>query len=182
MKKISFKTGILLCTIGSGILTVVAFALYRMTTADWLQATAITFFTTFYHFAMRLAVGRVVPNRFDHSSRWFQPKPFEEKLYKVLKVKRWKAHMPTYEPRLFSLTENGPQQILANMCQAEVVHEIIILCSFLPLLFAIFWGTLPVFLITSILAAGVDALFVMLQRYNRPRVLRLLQKKGNHHV
>ena len=90
--------------------------------------------------------------------------------------------MPTYEPRLFSLTENGPQQILANMCQAEVVHEIIILCSFLPLLFAIFWGTLPVFLITSILAAGVDALFVMLQRYNRPRVLRLLQKKGKHHV
>ena len=90
--------------------------------------------------------------------------------------------MPTYDPRLFSLTENTPQQLTANMCQAEVVHEVIVLGSFLPLLFTLFWGSFPVFLITSVLAAGVDTLFVMLQRYNRPRVLRLLQKKGMYHV
>lgn len=175
MKKISFKTGILLCTLCSGALTVFAFLL------SW-QAVAITFFTTFYHFAMRLVVGSLVPNRFDCRSRWFQPKAFEEKLYKALKVKKWKAHMPTYDPCLFSLTQNSPQQLMANMCQAEVVHEVIILGSFLPLLFTLFWGSFPVFLITSVLAAGVDSLFVMLQRYNRPRVLRLLQKKGMYHV
>lgn len=177
MKKISFKTAILLCTLCSGMLAVLAFVLYRQILAGWLQAVAITFFTTFYHFAMRLAVGALVPNHFDCTRRWFQPKPFEEKLYKALKVKRWKAHMLTYDPRLFSLTENSLQQLMANMCQAEVIHEIIILCSFLPLLFAPIWGAFPVFLVTSVLVAGVDALFAMLQRYNRPRIIRLLQKQ-----
>lgn len=138
---------------------------------------AITFFTTFYHFTMRLIVGAFVPNHFDFRSRWFQPKAFEDRLYKALKVKRWKDHMPTYDPRLFSMKENTLEQIVANMCQAEVVHEVIILCSFLPLLFTLFWGAFPVFCITSILAAGVDTLFVIMQRYNRPRIVRLLQKR-----
>lgn len=182
MKKMTFRTGILLCAACSGVLTAAAFLLYRLFPAGWLQSVAITLLTTFYHFAMRLLVGGVIPNHFDFRSRWFQPKPFEAGLYKALKVKAWKAHMPTYDPRLFSLAENTPQQLIANMCQAEVVHEVIILCSFLPLLFTVFWGSFPVFFITSILAAGVDALFVMLQRYNRPRILRLLQKKGNCHV
>ena len=182
MKRLSFRTGVILCAVCSGILAAAAFVLHRQIPADWLQSVAITFFTTFYHFAMRLVVGAMVPNHFDCRKDWFQPKAFEEKLYKVLRVKKWKAHMPTYDPRLFSLEENTPEQLIANMCQAEVVHEVIILCSFLPLLFTLFWGTFPVFCITSVLAAGVDALFVMLQRYNRPRVLRLLRKKGKYHV
>lgn len=182
MKKLSFRTGILLCAALSGIFTAATFLLYQLFCAWWLQSVAITFFTTFYHFAMRLVVGAAVPHRFDCRSRWFQPKPWEARLYKALKVKRWKDRMPTYDPRLFSLTENSPQQLITNMCRAEAIHEVIILCSFLPLLFTFFWGAFPVFLTTSILAAGVDALFVMLQRYNRPRVLRLLQKKGKRHV
>ena len=71
-----------------------------------------------------------------------------------------------------------PEQILANMCQAEVVHEIIVLCSFLPLAATPVLGALPVFLITSILAAVVDLIFVIAQRYNRPRIFRLIQKRA----
>lgn len=167
----------LLCALCSGVLTAATFLLHRYFPAGWLQSMAITFFTTFYHFAMRLIVGAFVPNHFDFRSRWFQPKAFEDKLYKALKVKRWKDHMPTYDPRLFSMKENTLEQIVANMCQAEVVHTVIILFSFLPLLFTLFWGAFPVFCITSILAAGVDTLFVIMQRYNRPRIVRLLQKR-----
>lgn len=169
----------------SGVLTLVFILLQRHFSAGWLRSLAITFGTTFYHFAMRLAVGSVVPNTFDHRSPWFQPKSFEADLYKKLHLKKWKDHMPTYDPRLFSLKDNTLDGIVKNMCQAEVVHEVIALCSFIPLLFSLVWDSFGVFLITSLLAAALDLSFVMLQRYNRPRLVRLLekqQKKGNGYV
>ena len=61
------------------------------------------------------------------------------------------------------------------MCQAEIVHEVIVVLSFLPLLAAIPFGAFPVFLITSLLAAMYDLTFVIMQRYNRPRILKYLQ-------
>ena len=151
--------------------------LYRLSSQGLLLTFAISFGTTCYHFAMRLLVGVIIPNRFDPQAKWFQPKSFEAVLYRFLRVKHWKKHMPTYDPRLFSLQENTAEQIAANMCQAEVVHETIILCSFLPLLFSLVWGDFPIFLITSLAAALLDTLFVIMQRYNRPRILRLMTKK-----
>ena len=63
------------------------------------------------------------------------------------------------------------------MCGAEIVHEIIMVLSFLPLLAIPVFGAFPVFLITSVLAALFDGVFVMAQRYNRPRLVRILEKK-----
>lgn len=177
MKKLTFRGAILAAAILTGLLTALTALGYRMYPAGWLLSCAITFGTTFYHFAMRLLVGALVSNRFDCRSPWFQPKAFEAPLYKALKVKKWKDRMPTYDPRLFCLTENTLEQIVRNMCQAEVVHEVIVLLSFVPMLFSLVWGSFPVFLITSILAAGIDTLFVMLQRYNRPRLVRLMNKQ-----
>ena len=155
----------------SGILTVI-FALLSMKTV------AITCGTVFYHFAMRLAVGSIVPNRLDPEHPWFRQTKFEGKLYKRLKLRRWKGKMPTYDPRLFSAQYYTPEQIVKNMCQAEVVHEVIILLSFIPLLFALLWDSFWVFFFTSVAAAAVDSIFVMMQRYNRPRLLKLLQRRA----
>ena len=44
------------------------------------------------------------------------------------------------------------------------------------LITAIPFGALPVFVITSTLAACFDAMFVLMQRYNRPRIMKLLEK------
>lgn len=153
----------------SGVLTVV-FAVVPI------RALAITCGTFFYHFAMRLAVGAVVPNRFHPEHAWFRQTKIEGKVYKFLKLRRWKGKMPTYDPRLFSKQYYTPEQIVRNMCQAEVVHEIIILLSFIPLLFALLWDSFWVFFFTSVAAAAVDLVFVMMQRYNRPRLLKLLQR------
>ena len=142
----------------------------------------ISFFTTFFHFAMRLIVGCIVPNRFDPNAKWFQPSKLETAFYKKLKLKHWKDHMPTYNPSLFSLEANSLGQIAKNMCQAEVVHEVIILCSFLPMLFIIPWGEFWVFFITSLVAAIFDSIFVMLQRYNRPRIMKLLKYQSRRSV
>ena len=141
---------------------------------------SITFGTTFYHFAMRLSVGAVVPRCVRHPMKqpWFQQKAFEEKLYTALKIKHWKHRMPTYDPASFSLRENTLEQIVQNSCVSEAVHEVIILFSFIPLFFALWWGAFPAFLFTSVLAALFDSCFVMMQRYNRPRLIRILEKKG----
>ena len=178
MKKIKFPAVMIATALLSGLLALLFALLYRHFAAGWILSAAITFFTVFYHFAMRLAVGTLVPNRFSHRSFWFRPRDFEAGLYEKLRLKKWKDHMPTYDPRLFSLKENTLDEIVNNMCQAEVVHEIIILLSFIPLLFSMVWDAFFVFLITSLLAALLDLSFVMMQRYNRPRILRLAQKRA----
>ena len=142
---------------------------------------AITFGTIAYHFWMRLAVGGVMDyfmkNQADYSRPWFQQKAFEKVLYQKLKVKKWKGKMPTYDPEIFSLERHTYDEIVQAMCQAEVVHEIIVGLSFLPLLAAIPFGSFRVFLITSMVAAGMDMMFVIMQRYNRPRIVRLASRE-----
>ncbi len=50
------------------------------------------------------------------------------------------------------------------------------------LLAAVRFGTLPVFLATSVFTAICDLSFVILQRYNRPRIIKIaahqVQKKA----
>jgi len=145
----------------------------------WLFAAAITFGTICYHFSMRLLMGLVVPRLFakaDPAQKWFQPRAFEDKLHRFLRIRKWKKYVPTYAPDTFSM-DLPPEQIARTMCISELVHSFIVLFSFLPLLLAIPFGEFPVFVITSFLAAGIDCLFILLQRYNRPRILRLLARK-----
>ena len=148
---------------------------------NWALPFAITFGTCFYHFAMRLLVGHLLNhfmnNHADYSNRWYQLRPFEVKLYQTLQVKKWKGNMPTYDPSCFDPKLHSWDEIAQAMCQAEVVHEIIIVLSFLPLLAAIPFGTFGVFLITSVLSAGYDLCFVIIQRFNRPRIIRFIEKE-----
>ena len=152
-----------------------------MTKLPVLLSLAITAGAFAYHFSMRLLVGAAVnallQNHPDSSRKWFQPRAFEAQLYRRLHVRRWKDRLPSYDPSLFSVAKRTPEAILGASCQAEVVHEIIVPLSFLPLLAAIPFGAFPVFLITSLLSALFDSLFVILQRYNRPRLLRLCRRR-----
>jgi hypothetical protein len=56
------------------------------------EALTITVGVTLYHFAMRLAVGTVVDlimkNSANHKSAWFREKSFENKLYKLIHVRK----------------------------------------------------------------------------------------------
>lgn len=146
----------------------------------WVLALAITCGTVCYHFTMRLLAGAVVPlfaGSFHPDQRWFRQHSWEPRLYAALKIKSLKRGIPTYDPKQFDLTVTPLPQVVRNMCCAEVVHEVIIVFSFLPLAFAIPFGEFPVFLITSLLAAGFDSIFVIAQRFNRPRLVKILKKK-----
>ena len=158
------------------LVTAVLVGIYLQAPNGAVLTAAISFGTACYHFAMRLLVGHLVPP-VKGTSPWFRPRRWEAPFYRFLGVKHWKKRLPTYDPRQFSLKENTAQQVVRNMCGAEVVHEIIMLCSFLPLLTVPFFGEFWTFLITSVLSALFDSLFVMAQRYNRPRLERIVQKQ-----
>ncbi len=178
MEKKNHFPGIMIGTaVVSGVLTVLFLGLYHSLHRGWLESIAVTLLTVFYHFSMRLLVGTFLPDRFDPGASWFQVRPWEQKLYKKLRLRKWKSHIPTYDPSAFNIKKHSKDRLAANMCHAEAVHEVIILCSFLPLLLTIPFGCFGVFLSTSFCAALVDTIFVCLQRYNRPRLLRLIQMK-----
>ena len=172
-------------TVISFVLTLLFAALYSHTENGIILSLAITMGTTLYHFAMRLAVGffydKLMNNKADLGKWWYQPKKIEKSIYKILKVKNWKGIMPSYEPELFNPQKHTWNEIAQAMCQAELVHETIILLSFVPVYATRFFGALPVFLITSFLAAAFDMIFVIMQRYNRPRVIKLAMRERNNY-
>ena len=163
------------------VLSVVFVLLNIYLKTDLFLILSITFCTALYHFVMRLFVGEIC-NKFiepnlNCNSKWFKEKKFEKKLYKLLKVKKWKKFAPTYSPESFSLKDNSKEDIIRTMCGAEVVHELIIVFSFLPIIFSGLLDSFYEFLFTSIIAALVDSVFVIIQRFNRPRVIKLLKRK-----
>ena len=175
MAKIMKQTALL-----STLLTVIFVILYGTTESGIVFTMAITFGMISYHFVMRLLIGSMINfflnNHVNYRKKWFQVSELEEKLYKKLKVRKWKGKMATYDPSCFDNRIHSWDVIAQAMCQAEIVHELIIVFSFLPVFAAIPFGALPVFVITSVLAACFDAAFVIMQRYNRPRVIKLIEK------
>lgn len=155
-------------------------SVYFLYPQPWLLSAAITLGTTAYHFLMRLAVGygilKLTHYDFDYRSQWFQPRSWEPAFYKMLNIKHWKNKLPTYAPDQFSMTETPLHRIIQNMCGAEIVHETIMVLSFLPLVTVPVFGAFPVFFITSLLASVYDGIFVLIQRYNRPRLVRIYKK------
>lgn len=164
----------------TGVATGAMAALYAAFGESAFLTAAIICGTTFYHFAMRLLLGALIPEltrSVNPESDWFRLRGWEGKLHKLLRVKSWKKNLPTYDPGQFDLGKNSLEQVVRNMCNAELVHEGIMVCSFVPLLFAIPFGDFWVFMTTSLLAAMYDGIFVTAQRYNRPRLMGILKKK-----
>lgn len=177
-----FKRTMYIIAIISMILMFASFGIYRATGTRVFVTLGITSMTVCYHFTIRLVIGNIVDvimrNEADWRKPWFRECGFEKKLYKKLKVKRWKDHMPTIDAGLFALEKKPVEGIIGATCQAEVVHELDVIASLAAILFAIPFGDLWVFLVTSVLGAAFDMIFVIIQRYNRPRLLRTLKRRN----
>lgn len=156
---------------------------YCLTKNYILYSTAVTFGTAFYHFAMRLAAAYVIDTKFhnhiDTEKRWFQERSFEPKIYQLIRVRKWKKWFPALNPEDFLLERKSARDIIEATCQAEIVHEVIMVLSFIPVIFSVWFGDMEIFFITSCLSALLDGIFVIIQRYNRPRLMRLTGKKQN---
>lgn len=165
----------------SGISLVLMFAFFGLTAGTGKKiflTLGITALTVCYHFTVRLTVGNIASLfKFDYRLKWFSPLPFEESLYKKLKVHRWKEFLPTYDEEAYSLKSKSLLGIVCETCRSETVHEINILASLAAMLFAVLFGDFLVFCVTSVLGAMPDLVFVIVQRYNRPRLLSAYGRK-----
>ncbi len=162
----------------SAVITAISVLVYQRFNIAAFETIAITFCTIFYHCFMRLMVGlfyqKKYNNKINYNKKRFYVGEREVTLYRRLQVKRWKKHLPTYRSEFFDPQTKTYEQIIMATCQSELVHETIVILSFLPIIASVWFGATEIFIITSVVAAIIDTLFVILQRYNRPRILRLL--------
>ena len=154
--------------------------IFIVTKNDIVETLTIMIGVTLYHFVIRLLVGTVVngimKNKANYKNIWFREKRFENKLYKLMRVRKWKKYLPTYDVDIFDTSQKTVQDIAEATCQAEIVHEVIMLFSLLPIVTIPFLGGAVAMIITSILAMLFDSLFVILQRYNRPKLIKVMKR------
>ena len=142
--------------------------------------TGIVAFTIMYHFWVRIIMGNVsklFKKHINYKQWWFKERKFEKGFYKFLHVKEWKDKALTYNPESFSLKEHSLEEIVNTMAKSEVDHWINEVISLSTLLFAIPWGKFWLFLISAIVAMIFDSQFIIIQRYNRPRIVKILEKR-----
>ena len=162
-------------------LTICFYVLYKITDYRVLFPFIITFGTIAYHFIIRLIIGVLVDlimnNKADYQKKWYQVSDFEMRLYRKINVKKWKNKMPTFNADTFDISKHSWDEIVQATCQSEIVHEIDIIFSFFPVLASIWFASFWVFLITSTLGAMFDLMFVIMQRFNRTRILKMKRKR-----
>ena len=61
------------------------------------------------------------------------------------------------------------------MTKAEFDHWLNELISISTMFFGLIWGQTWIFVVTAIAAMIFDAQFIVIQRYNRPRVIKVLE-------
>ena len=108
------KQKILAATVFFNVAAVALFAVYAATGNSTVLTFAITALTTAYHFDMRLLAGlitaRLAPY-YHPDAACFRQRRWEKKLYRFLRVRRWRGKLPTYNPALFDRQTLTPEEL-----------------------------------------------------------------------
>lgn len=161
--------------------TIVSVFFYFLDVPDWRLTIFMVSATTAYHLAVRLAVGwfifRTVGAKINYDNAWFKQKRWECKFYDLIRVHGWKNMFPSYAPEKFDLS-GGIENVIMATCKAEIAHFILIFLSFVPMGVAFIASCtkfdIMVFAVTGLIASLVDLLFLFVMRYNRPRLISVL--------
>ena len=115
------KRKMLLITAFLAVALLITAGVFIATKSAVMEAAAISVGVTLYHFVMRLLVGAVVnlimKNEADHNNIWFREKRLENKLYRLIGVRRWKKYIPSYSPDMFDI--NKTKEWLYKMLKSE---------------------------------------------------------------
>lgn len=165
------------------IISIVCFVLYYSNSYknNIILWTGITAFTIMYHFWARIIMGNIsklFKKSINYKQWLFKERKFEKKLYEILRVKNWKDKALTYNPESFSLKEHSLEEIANTMAKSEVDHWINEIISLSTMFFSIVWGEFWIFCITAIAAMIFDSQFIIIQRYNRPRIVKILEREN----
>ena len=167
-------------TLWSGLGFLVTGACYGLYPQRFLLTIVITLLVIFYQLGMRLIVGNWLEPRLQlrPSAAWFKVGARERRLYRLLRVRRWKKWLPTQSPAKYDVRQHSLADIIKTMTYAEVDHELMLLLSYLPVLLVISFGNPAAFVISSVAASLVEVPFIVLQRYNRARLVNVLRRQA----
>ena len=130
-------------------------------------------------------LGRLFPKRWLHPDRFpFRTYAWESRLWKALQIRKWQAKVPDMS-KLFTrlmpakaLTRQTAQDLplmIQETCVAELTHGLLCFAGFaLPAIWPGAGGIL--FCIIYIVFGNLP--FLLIQRYNRPRLQKLLEKQN----
>ena len=171
-----FMYSVILLTV---LISAVCFGLYYSGTykSGIVLWAGIVSFMILYHFGLRIFFGNVT-NKFkiNYSHPWYKPRKFEEGLYKLLMVRKWKEKVLTFEPDKYDFENVTLEQLATTMSKSELDHWINELLSIFSMLFIFVWGCASAFVISAVAAMLFDAQFIVVQRFNRPIVIRLINR------
>ena len=162
----------------SAILCVLCFTLYygefyKSPIALW---TGVVTLTVFYQLELRILLGKLNGYMRVNYKQWlYRELPFERRLYEILKIRSWRGKVLTYNPELFTLHDHTMEEIANTMAKVELDHWANVVISISMLLFALAFGAFPIFLTVAIVAILFDGQFIIVQRYNRPRVIKVIE-------
>ena len=142
-------------------------------------------------------LGQRLPSRFQPDRFPFRAWKWEKggRIYAKLRIDSWKKLVPDMSrllpdmvrkelPASGAVTAAQASQLVQETCRAEVVHGASCLLGLAFLWLWPGWGGAAVVLVWVLLA---NLPFILIQRYNRPRLVRLAallqkreQRKGNH--
>ncbi len=132
-----------------------------------------------YHVIIRIIWGVItnhLPDSFFHpEKKIYCSYGWEKNIHKLLHVKKWKEHVPVFDIHQWDIRERGIDSVIAASCRAELDHATNILLGYvvlLPVFFLQRWA-ISAWLVAAIGASLFDGVFVTIQRFNRPRLMRL---------
>ena len=140
-------------------------------------------FTILYHFWLRIILGNVTKHfHIRYTAWWFKERRFEQKLYKLLRVRKWKGKVLTYDPDAFLIEKHGYEGVANAMAKAETDHWINELISLSTMLFPLLWGAPWLFITTALVGMLFDMQFIVVQRFHRPIILRVIEKERKRNL
>lgn len=129
--------------------------------------------------------GRLLPKRWFKSDCFpFRCNEKEKKLYKALRVKDWQNKVPDMSrvfPKLMPAKKLNAgtladiPRMLEETCVAEFIHVVL---SVLGLACLWLWPGFGGAVVTLVYILLGNVPFIIIQRYNRPRLQRLLARRG----
>ncbi len=134
---------------------------------------------------LSFVAGRLVPKKWFHSDRFpFRCSERESRLYAALRVKDWQSKLPDMSrifnrimpaKRINADTLADLPRMLQETCVAEATHSVL---AVLGLGCLRLWKGIggAVFAAVYILLGNVP--FIIIQRYNRPRLQRLMEHRS----
>ncbi|MEN6570838.1 MAG: hypothetical protein ABFD24_03255 [Anaerolineaceae bacterium] len=143
-----------------------------------------------FHLSIGYTTSKIHVDKFNPDRKWYQTKPWEkggEVYQQIFRVKDWKKFIPSgaalykgaYEIKnMVSYSVQNVRLWLKESCRAEFCHWMMILPGF----FFFLWNSTAGAWVNLAYAILNNLVPIVMQRYNRPRVRKLLlqlERKSN---